>query len=76
VTRQINVINMSVRKRKQFIITRRRRATHVVDTRHYTKQRVDGTRNNAHDGARHANSTRPAKIVYTTHILNATLKLA
>jgi hypothetical protein len=41
VTRQINVINMSVRKQKQFIITRRRRATHVVDTRHCTKQHDD-----------------------------------
>jgi hypothetical protein len=32
-TRQINIINMSVRKRKQFIITRKRRATRVIDTR-------------------------------------------
>jgi hypothetical protein len=31
-TRQINVINVSVRKRKQFIVTRRRRVTHVIDT--------------------------------------------
>jgi hypothetical protein len=53
VTRQINIINMSVRKRKQFIITRRRRATHVVDTRRCTKQCVDDMRNNSYDGARH-----------------------
>jgi hypothetical protein len=75
VTQQINVIDMSVCKRKQFITTRRRRATHVVDTRHCTKQRVDGTRNNSHDGARYtrvnatmrANSTMTRKWHATTH---------
>jgi hypothetical protein len=36
--RQIKIINVSVRKRKQFIITRRRRATHVIDTRDTREQ--------------------------------------
>jgi hypothetical protein len=33
VTWRINAINMSIFKRKQFIITRKRRATHVINTR-------------------------------------------
>jgi hypothetical protein len=45
---------MSLYKRKQFIITRKHRATRVIDTRHCIKQRADDTRNNAHDGARYA----------------------
>jgi hypothetical protein len=32
-TRQINIIIVSVRKRKQFIIMSRRRATRAIDTR-------------------------------------------
>jgi hypothetical protein len=42
-TRQINIINVSVRKRKQFIIMSRRCATLMIVTR-----------DNAHDTARHA----------------------
>jgi hypothetical protein len=44
---------MSLYKRKQFIITHKRRAIRVIDTRHCTKQHADDTQNNEHDGARH-----------------------
>jgi hypothetical protein len=53
-TWHINIVNINLYKRKQFIITRKRRATQVIDTWHCIKQRADDTWNNTHDGARHA----------------------
>ena len=50
--RQIKIINVSVRKRKQFIIMRRRRAIHVIDTRDTREQPTATratTRETAHD---------------------------
>jgi hypothetical protein len=61
-TRQINIINVSVRKRKQLIIMSRCRATHVIVTRRRTHTTCDNarerhtrhTQNNAYDSTRHA----------------------
>ena len=60
---------MNDHKRKQFNNARDNARNTRDDTRHYVKQRVDGTRNNAHDSACHArvnattraNNTMPHK---------------
>jgi hypothetical protein len=52
-TWRINVTNMGVRKRKQFIIMRRRRTTHVIDTR----RRADTRRGKRHVQMAHATHT-------------------
>jgi hypothetical protein len=56
-TRQINVINVSVRKQKQFIITSRRHATRVVDTRD-TCERCTARRATCVSGTRDASKRR------------------
>jgi hypothetical protein len=52
-TRQINIINVSVYKRKQFIITSRHRATHEPDARHERakerRRRATGTQTTRND---------------------------
>jgi hypothetical protein len=53
-TQHINIVNVSVRKRKQFIITSRRRATRIIDTRDTCERR-------AARQATRANDTRDAR---------------
>jgi hypothetical protein len=64
-TRQINIINVSIRKRKQFIITSRRRATHVIDTRYTCERR-------AARQATRAKDTRDARTRHVTTRANGT----
>jgi hypothetical protein len=57
-TRQINIINVSVYTREQFNITLKRRATHVIDTRDTRERRTTTCANNTHDARERHTTTR------------------
>jgi hypothetical protein len=61
-TRQISIINMSVRKWKQFIITSGRHRIHVIDMRD-TRERNKLTRTKRRYGTRTTRVNRHAKLI-------------
>jgi hypothetical protein len=65
-TRQINIINVSVHKRKQLIIMSRRRATRVIDTRD-TCERCAARRATCASGTRDARKRRVTMRANRTH---------